>query len=130
MRIVIANSSSDPIYRQISTQIKNQILNGDLSEGEAIPSIRSLARDLRISVITTKRAYEELEREGFVDTVAGKGSFVSVQNPEFLREKRMKRVEDGLFAAIEEARMAGIGRKELAEMLDLLYDAERTEKED
>ena len=122
MRIVIANSSEDPIYQQIGSQIKNQILSGDLAEGEPLPSIRTLARELHISVITTKRAYEELEREGFIDTVSGKGSFVAAQNPEFLREKRMKLVEDKLTQAVEEAKMLGIGSGELIRMLKLLSE--------
>ena len=122
MKIIIANASADPIYLQIVNQIKNQVINGQLSEGEALPSIRKLALELHISVITTKRAYENLEREGFIDTVKGKGSFVAVQNKEFLREKRMKIVEDRLIESINEARMLGIGIEELKEMLEILYD--------
>jgi GntR family transcriptional regulator len=124
MRIIVSNSSSDPIYEQIVKQIKSQIINGELSEGEALPSIRKLAQELHISVITTKRAYEDLEREGFIDTVAGKGSFVAIQNKEFLREKRMKMVEDKLSDVVNEARLIGLGIDELKEMLDLLYDVE------
>ena len=122
MRIVIANSSPDPIYEQIIRQIKTQIINGDLDEGAALPSIRKLAQELNISVITTKRAYDDLEREGFIDTVAGKGSFVAIQNKEFLKEKRMKIVEEKLAEAISEARLIGLGTDELKEMLDILYD--------
>jgi GntR family transcriptional regulator len=121
MRIVIANSSQDPIYEQIARQIKSQIISGELAEGAVLPSIRRLAQDLAISVITTKRAYEELEREGFIDTVGGKGTFVAAQNPQFLREKRMRAVEEKLAAAVEEARLLGIGPEELARMLELLY---------
>lgn len=121
MRIVIANSSRDPIYEQISRQIKAQIISGELAEGTLLPSIRRLAQDLAISVITTKRAYEELEREGFIDTVGGKGTFVAAQSPQFIREKRMRAVEEKLAAAVEEARLLGIGPKELARMLELLY---------
>jgi GntR family transcriptional regulator len=124
LRIVIANSSQDPIYQQISSQIKNQILSGDLAEGEPLPSIRTLARELHISVITTKRAYEELEHEGFIDTVSGKGSFVAAQNTEFLREKKMKLVEDKLSEAVREARLLGVGTKELIRMLRLLNEEE------
>lgn len=124
MKIIIANSSPDPIYEQIIRQIKTQIISGDLEEGTALPSIRKLAQELNISVITTKRAYDDLEREGFIDTVAGKGSFVSVQNKEFLREKRMKIVEEKLGEAISEARLLGLGADELKEMLDILYDEE------
>ena len=122
MRIIISNSSPDPIYEQISHQIKAQIIGGALREGESLPSIRRLAQDLQISVITTKRAYEELEKEGFIDTVEGKGSFVAMQNKELLREKKMKIVEDKLAAAVDEARLLGIDRTALEEMLDLLYE--------
>jgi GntR family transcriptional regulator len=121
MKMIIANSSPDPIYEQISRQIKSQIISGELVEGAPLPSIRRLAQDLSISVITTKRAYEELEREGFIDSVGGKGTFVAAQNPQFLREKRMRAVEVKLTAAVEEARMLGIGPEDLARMLELLY---------
>ena len=124
MKIIISNSSEDPIYEQIIKQIKNQIINGELDEEEPLPSIRKLARELGISVITTKRAYEELEREGFIDTVGGKGSFVAGQNREFLKEKKMKAVEDKLIDAVAEARMLEIGYKELKEMLSILYKEE------
>ena len=120
MRILIANSSPDPIYEQIVRQVKTQIIAGDLAEGAPLPSIRKLAQDLQISVITTKRAYEELEREGFIDTIGGKGTYVAAQNQEFLREKRMKVVEEKLAAAVSEARLLGIGFEELKEMLGLL----------
>ena len=124
MKIIISNSSEDPIYEQIIKQIKNQIINGELDEEEPLPSIRKLARELGISVITTKRAYEELEKEGFIDTVGGKGSFVASQNREFLKEKKMKAVEDKLTEAVAEARMLDIGYKELKEMLSILYKEE------
>ena len=124
MKIIISNSSPDPIYEQINRQIKSQIINGDLEEGQPLPSIRKLAKELQISVITTKRAYEELEKEGFIDTVGGKGTFVAAQNKEFLREKKMKIVEEKLGEAVEEARILGIGLAELTEMLQLLYGEE------
>ena len=127
MKIIIVNSSPDPIYEQITRQIKTQIISGDLEEGAALPSIRKLAQELNISVITTKRAYEDLEREGFIDTVVGKGSFVAAQNQEFLREKRMKIVEDKLSEAISEAKMLGLGIEELNEMLGILYEEESAE---
>jgi GntR family transcriptional regulator len=120
MKIIIANSSPDPIYEQISRQIKSQIISGELLEGQPLPSIRRLAQDLQISVITTKRAYDELEREGFINTVGGKGTFVAVQNPELLREKKMKIVEEKLAQAVGEARVMGIGIEQLVEMLQLL----------
>lgn len=122
MNIIIANSSPDPIYQQIVTQIKNLILKGDLTEAEALPSIRILAKELQISVITTKRAYEELSRDGYIETVGGKGSFVSAQNKELLREKRLRVVEEKVAAAIAAAITAGIEREELLEMFKLLYD--------
>jgi GntR family transcriptional regulator len=121
MKIIISNSSPDPIYEQITRQIKAQIISSDLREGEPLPSIRRLAQDLQISVITTKRAYEELEKEGFIDTVEGKGSFVAMQNKELLREKKMKLVEEKLAGAVEEAKLLGIGLADLKEMLVLLH---------
>jgi GntR family transcriptional regulator len=121
VRVVISNSSPDPIYEQIARQIRAQILSGDLSEGQMLPSIRGLARDLQISVITTKRAYEELEREGFLNTVGGKGTFVAAQNDEFLREKKMTAVEEKLAEAVDQARVLGVDRDQLSEMLRLLY---------
>ena len=124
MRIIIANSSSEPIYEQIARQIKAEIIAGVLEEGAPLPSIRALAHDLQVSVITTKRAYDELEREGFLDSVGGKGTFVAAQNPAFLREKRMKVVEEKLAAAVAEARALGVGLAELTETLLLLYGEE------
>ena len=121
MRIIISNSSPDPIYEQINRQIKAQIISGDLGEGEALPSIRKLAQELQISVITTKRAYDELEREGFINTVSGKGTYVAVQNQELLKEKKMKIVEEKLAEAVSEAKMLGIGIGQLKDMLLLLY---------
>jgi GntR family transcriptional regulator len=124
MKIVISNSSPDPIYEQAARQIKSAIIAGELKEGEPLPSIRKLAKELQISVITTQRAYEELEREGFIDTVGGKGCFVAAQNKELLREKKRKLVEEKLADAVSEAKMLGIGIKELKEMLLLLYKEE------
>jgi GntR family transcriptional regulator len=121
MKIIVSNSSPDPIYEQISRQIKAQIIGGELREADPLPSIRKLAQDLQISVITTKRAYEELEKEGFIDTVEGKGSFVAMQNKELLREKKMKLVEDKMTEAVEEAKLLGITFSELRAMLNLLY---------
>ena len=104
MDIVIQNTSGKPIYEQITAQIKNQILSGALQAGDALPSMRLLAKELRISVITTKRAYEELERDGFLVTVTGKGSFVAAQNAELLREEALRRTEQALRAAVDTAR--------------------------
>ena len=125
MRIVVSNSSEDPIYQQIVKQLKGHVISGVLQPGESLPSIRSLARELHISVITTKRAYDELERGGFVDTVGGKGTYVSNQNKELLREMRIRIVEEKLAEAIEEARNLGLTADELSEMLRLLYEEER-----
>lgn len=125
MRILISNSSPDPIYEQIVRQIKGQIIAGELAEGEPLPSIRKLAHELQISVITTKRAYEELEKEGLIDTVGGKGTFVASQNQEFMREKRMKLVESKLSEALSDARMLGVSYEELREMLRLLWEEEQ-----
>ena len=125
MRVIISNSSSEPIYEQIARQIKAEVIAGTLEEGALLPSIRALAHDLQVSVITTKRAYDELEREGFLDSVGGKGTFVAAQNPAFLREKRMKLVEEKLSAAVAEARLLGVDLDELTEMLGLLYEEER-----
>lgn len=122
MNIIISNTSKEPIYEQITKQIKNNILNEILQEGEALPSIRNLAQELKISVITTKRAYEELERQGFIETIPGKGSYVAPQNREMLRERKMKIVEDKLLDAIKEAVIIGISKEDLKEMLDILYD--------
>jgi GntR family transcriptional regulator len=124
MRILISNASSDPIYEQIVRQIRAQIIAGDLPEGAPLPSIRKLAHELQISVITTRRAYEELEKEGFVDTVGGKGTFVAAQNQEFLREKRMTLVQGKLADAVSEAGTLGVGYEELREMLRLLCEEE------
>ncbi len=121
MKIIISNASPDPIYTQIAEQIKNQIISGELKEGDPLPSIRKLAQELQISVITTKRAYEELEKESFIDTVGGKGTFVAMQNKELLREKKMKIVEDRLSEAVSEAKLLDIHLDELKEMLILLY---------
>ncbi|HHW02420.1 MAG TPA: GntR family transcriptional regulator [Thermoanaerobacterales bacterium] len=121
MQIIISYASKEPIYEQIARQIKNQILTGELSAGDMLPSIRSLARELQISVITTKRAYEELEKEGLIETVGGKGSFVSGENKELLREKRLKMLEEKLEKAVEDARLLGLSLAELQEMLELIY---------
>ena len=121
MEIHISNSSGIPIYEQLVTQIKNLILNGALQDGEALPSMRLLAKELRISVITTKRAYEELEREGFLCTVVGKGSFVAAKNPDLLREQQRRIVEDSLAKAVESAKNYGISSEELQESLLILY---------
>ncbi len=122
MYIIIKNSSDDPIYLQITKQIKKLIMQGELSSGEALPSIRGLAKELQISVITTKRAYEELEKEGFIETIAGKGSFVAMQNNELLREKKRKVIEEKLEEVVAESKLLKIELNELQEMLKLIYE--------
>ena len=121
MDIILSNSSGKPIYEQIADQVKEQIMTGALEAGDALPSMRLLAKELRISVITTKRAYEELEREGFLENVPGKGCFVAPQNRELLREAQLRKVEEKLSQAVDEARKGGFPLEELQEMLDLLY---------
>jgi GntR family transcriptional regulator len=121
MNIIISNTSDEPIYRQIAEQIKEMILRGQLKGGDLLPSIRGLARDLRISVITTNRAYEELEKEGFILSVPGKGSFVSEESKEFLREVRLKSLEDKLLEAISKSKALNLSLDELIGMLKILY---------
>ena len=124
MDIIISNSSGKPIYEQITTQVRELILAGELKEGDQLPSIRALANDLGISAITTKRAYADLEAAGFIETVQGKGCFVAGVNREFLREERLRRVEDLLAQAVREARGAGLSADGLREMFDLIVGSE------
>ncbi len=124
MDIILSNSSGKPIYQQIADQVKEQVCSGALVAGEALPSMRLLAKELRISVITTKRAYEELEREGFLVTVPGKGCFVAPQNPELQREESRRRVEEHLTRAVEEGRVGGLSLEEMTEALGILYGGE------
>ncbi len=122
MHILISNASDKPLYEQIEEQIKSAIMTGELQAGDALPSIRLLAKELRISVITTKRAYEELERDGFIETVAGKGSFVAGRNTELLREEALRRLEEQLYAAVQLARASGVSCDELTALLKILYE--------
>ena len=122
MNIFISNANGEPIYQQIVSQFKAGIIAGELKEGEALPSMRLLAKELRISVITTKRAYEELEREGFIVSYTGKGSFVSAPNQEFLKEQKLKETEGYLEKAVAAARAGGLSADELLEMLRLLLE--------
>lgn len=122
MKIVISNGSNLPIYEQIVEQIKDAIMKGELKPGNPLPSIRGLARDLRISVITTKRAYDELEQQNFIESVQGKGSFVSVQDTEMMREKRLHMIESKLSEALLEARLMGLKYNEVEAMLRLLWE--------
>ena len=122
MHIVISNQSGKPIYEQIAEQVKALIISGELGEGDALPSMRLLAKELRISVITTKRAYEDLENAGFIVTQPGRGSFVAAQNPALLRETHLKEVEDHLQRAVDAARQGGIRYEEVCETLRLLWE--------
>ncbi len=125
MDIIISNASQRPIYEQITSQIKNMIVSGALQEGDALPSMRLLAKDLRISVITTKRAYEDLERDGFIETVSGKGSYVAGRNIEIIREEQLRLAEGHLQKAVDLAKSSGIPLAELSEILALLYQEEQ-----
>lgn len=122
MDIIINNASNQPLYEQIVTQIKQLIISNALKEGEALPSMRLLAKELKISVITTKRAYEELEREGFIESVTGKGSFVSAKNPELLKEESYRIIEQYLNKVVEKAKLCGLSKQEILELLDTLYE--------
>ena len=124
MDIIISNSSDKPIYEQITGQIKNMIMSGKLKEGDSLPSMRVLAKELRISVITTKRAYEDLERDGFIVTMVGKGSFVKAADTSLVREEQLKRIEELLSKVIMIAKQSGIESREVMEILELLYQDE------
>lgn len=127
MDIILSNVSEEPIYRQIVSQVKSQIMSGALAAGDALPSMRTLATQLRISVITTKRAYEELERDGFIENFAGKGCFVKAQNTDFLREETVRQAEELLSKACEKARLCGLSLEEMKEILELVYGGETDE---
>lgn len=124
MDLMISNSSNKPIYEQIANQIKGKIMNGDLAPGEILPSMRLLAKELRISVITTKRAYTDLEKEGFIEIVAGKGSFVASQSTSLIREEQLRQIEEYLFKAIDLAKTGDIMKKEIFEIINILYEGE------
>ncbi|NLK99261.1 MAG: GntR family transcriptional regulator [Clostridiales bacterium] len=124
MNILISNSSDKPIYEQITSQIKQMIISGELATGDQLPSMRMLAKELRISVITTKRAYEDLERDGFIYTVMGKGSFIADKNMEFVREEQLRIVEEHLTMAVEGAKAGGIALEELQEIMRMIYEEE------
>lgn len=122
MNIVISNSGEIPIYEQIASQIKSAVIAGEVKPGEPLPSLRFLAKELRVSMISTKRAYEELEREGYITSVPGKGSFAAEINRELLREEQYKRLEEHLNEAVDAARTAGISLGEMKELLETLYE--------
>ena len=122
MDIIISNTSGVPIYEQIEEQIKSQIMTGSLVAGEALPSMRVLAKELKISIITTKRAYEDLERDGFIESITGKGSFVKAVNSDIVKENMMFEIQELLDKACDKAVIGKVTRDELKEMIDLLYD--------
>ena len=124
MNIIISNSSNIPLYEQVKEQIKNKIVSNELKAGEILPSIRSLAKDLRISVITTKNAYEELEHEGYVETIPGKGTYVANKNIELIKEEQLQKIENLIDTAVSIARISGISKKEIQEILNILYEEE------
>ena len=124
MNIIISNSSNIPIYEQIKEQIKNKIISNELKAGDLLPSIRSLAKDLRISVITTKNAYEELEREGYVETIPAKGTYVSNKNVELISEEQLQKVENLIDTAVSIAKISDISKKEIKDMIDIIYGEE------
>lgn len=125
MRIVVSNNADAPLYEQIAEQVKEAVLRGEVRDGDQLPSVRVLARDLRVSVITTTRAYAELQAQGFITTAPGKGAYVLPVDSALVREQLLCRVEESLTAAIDAARLAGLGREELPRMLDVLLDEPR-----
>ena len=124
MDIIISNASGKPIYEQITEQIKEQIMSGELNEGDPLPSMRALAQQLRISIITTKRAYEELERDGFIESFTGKGSFVAARNRELFREENLRQIEQSLTLAVGKAKLCGVSYEELSEILKMLFEGD------
>ena len=122
MNIIISNSSNTPIYEQIKEQIKNKIVSNELKTGELLPSIRNLAKDFRVSVITTKNAYDELEREGYVETIPGKGTYVANKNIELIKEEQLQKIENLIDTVVSLARISNISKKEIQDMLDILYE--------
>ena len=127
MDIIISNTSGVPIYEQIEEQIKSQIMTCSLVAGEALPSMRVLAKELKISIITTKRAYEDLERDGFIESVTGKGSFVKAVNSDIVKENMMFEIQELLDKACDKAVIGKVTRDELKEMIDLLYDEKQAD---
>lgn len=127
MRIIISNSCDVPIYEQIKQAIINQILTGELEENESLPSIRNLAKDIRISVMTVKKAYDELEQEGYIITRQGKGSFVSFKNLEFIKEEKQRQIEEHIFKIIEIANQCDITKSEIIDLFEYIYGSENNE---
>ena len=125
MNIIISNSSNNPLYEQVKEQIKNKIVSNELKAGELLPSIRNLAKDLRISVITTKNAYEELEKEGYVKTIPSKGIYVAEKNLDIIREEQLSRIEELLDKAVTLAKISNVSRETIDEMLEILYEEDK-----
>ena len=125
MEIIISNSTSKPIYEQITSQIKQMIMTGELKSGESIPSMRSLAKSLHISVITVQKAYEDLQKDGFIETTVGRGSFVRADNKEYIQEEKQREIESFLQKAIELSKENGISLSKLIELLNIFYEEER-----
>lgn len=124
MKILISNATGQPIYEQITTQMKNMIISGELTEGDSLPSMRLLAKELRISVITTKRAYEELEREGFIVSHTGRGSYVASKSLELVKEEQLRNLDSLMQKMVDTAKTCGVGLKELIDTLELIYKGE------
>ena len=124
MKILISNTSDSPLYQQIKDQIKDAILKGELAAGDALPSIRAFANDIKVSVLTVRRVYDDLEQEGFVTSQVGIGTFVSAGNVELLRDSRRRVVEQKMQDMIQAAKCLGIGKEELSQMMDILYEEE------
>lgn len=124
MEIIISSNTNKPIYEQITSQIKALVMNGELKQGEAIPSMRAMAKSLHISVITVQKAYEDLQRDGFIETTVGRGSFISGSSKEFYQEEQQKIIEERLLEAAENAKKCGIGIEKLVELLRMFYQEE------
>ncbi len=124
MEIIISNNNSKPIYEQITSQIKAMIMSGELKTGDSIPSMRSLAKTIHVSVITVQKAYEDLSRDGFIQTTVGKGSFVAAQNKDFIKEEQQKIIEQHLYNAVDVAKTSGITLEKLHELINIFYEGE------
>ncbi len=126
MEIIISSNTSKPIYEQITSQIKALIMSGELRTGDPIPSMRSLAKSIHVSVITVQKAYEDLQRDGFIETAVGRGSFVSAQNKDFIQEEQQRKIEEYLQEAADTARTSGISLGKLIELLSMFYNGEES----
>lgn len=122
VKIIISNAHSTPIYEQIAAQIRSQVVSGEIESGFSLPSIRALAKDLQVSVITTKRAYEDLEKEGYIDTVPGKGSFIASQNTPLIKERKLNKLEETIDAVLQMAKDLDMTKEQLFELIELLHE--------